>query len=871
MGRQRSRSSGEGGHVCRKPILSSTIECFLGGQCPSLRDIAAVPAIRIQYMQSPEWATKFIEDRTGTADGLFNTSLFVLLGGVGLYKAHQRSMKAKSATAESEKNTGDKKDDDDNLKAQTPSPPSGPAKPKSIKSLQLRFLPVFWLLRLAFWMAGPYFYPVYASKIINGAPASARLISNIFLAGFVAIAIFAPLTGKGVDQYGRKKGTLAAVVLYALGAVSTRANAVVLLVLGRAVGGIGTNLLSGAPESWLVSEAMMTGDDNDGAYLKETFALAYAFDPLVAIVAGQIAGTAAGYAGPTGPFTVMPLFLIVGGLIALLTWKENKGGISEGNGSSSEKLPTKRGPASTSRRRATPNAPTSTVMDENRRKSDGWDFHLDTDSEAEVDEFVAALDARAKQLKVAAAESYRRRASDFATPPNHASLNQQIKGDLDQTARRDNSSRGLTNVTHCNTTADTSPMTNSADEPPLSMFRATGVMALNDSEGLGFDDVETSLVDDDLPSPFVPNENAQNNLMIKEVGVMPLKREHSLERFDSHSTLGSVDPSDSRRNPQDLPSREKVRREKLKQFRRESLRRRGSLDSSGSGLHLVRMPSLNNLVMEEMDDTPQVRDGLKIVMTDHKMLMLGAVQSLFEGSMYIFVMQWPPALIMAVKSYYGENEVVPFGTIFSCFMACCMVGSTVFGKLSSKKGASMEKLFLGMLFVSAISMAAATWAIYAGHNFVTLVLSLFAFEAAVGMYFPLIGSMRGKYLYASHRSVIMTLFSVPLNALVVSVCLFLSKLGTTGAFVVATVALTVATGCMGYLIHYRRREARRHWMEVKKALRRLSLTKQFIEVIDEKKNEKMRLNRRRRNSGDLRMMLRESVRDSIRMGAIMGA
>ena len=60
-------------------------------------------------------------------------------------------------------------------------------------------------------------------------------------------------------------------------------------------------------------------------------------------------------------------------------------------------------------------------------------------------------------------------------------------------------------------------------------------------------------------------------------------------------------------------------------------------------------------------------------------------------------------------------------------------------------------------------------------------------------------------------------------------------------------------------------------MEVKKALRRLSLTKQFIEVIDEKKNEKMRLNRRRRNSGDLRMMLRESVRDSIRMGAIMGA
>ena len=394
------------------------------------------------------------------------------------------------------------------------------------------------------------------------------------------------------------------------------------------------------------------------------------------------------------------------------------------------------------------------------------------------------------------------------------------------------------------------------------MIRETAVIALNNGDNFGLSDDENSLVDDTAPK----------HLMIREVGVMPLKGD-SLDRRDSHSTLGSVDPSDLRRDPQDV-ARNKMRKKKIKQFRRESMRRRGSSRSTGSGLDLVRMPSLNNLEMDEMDDTPQVRDGLKIVMTDRKMLMLGAVQSLFEGSMYIFVMQWPPALISAVKGHYGPEATVPFGTIFSCFMACCMVGSTIFGKLTSRKGASMEKLFLGMLFVSALSMGTATWAIYAGYDFVTLVLSLFAFEGAVGMYFPLIGFMRGKYLYASHRSVIMTLFSVPLNVLVVTVCLFLSKLGTTGAFIVATVALTVATGCMALLIHIRRREARRHWMEVKKALRRLSLTKKFVEVVEEKRDETRRQKKRglrRDNSGNLRMTLRESVRDSIRMGAIMGA
>ena len=63
------------------------------------------------------------------------------------------------------------------------------------RALQLRFLPVFWLLRMADWLQGPYFYEVYASKVFNGVPASLSLVSKLFLTGFGATALFGPAVG----------------------------------------------------------------------------------------------------------------------------------------------------------------------------------------------------------------------------------------------------------------------------------------------------------------------------------------------------------------------------------------------------------------------------------------------------------------------------------------------------------------------------------------------------------------------------------------------------------------------------------------------------------------------------------------------------
>ena len=199
--------------------------------------------------------------------------------------------------------------------------------PAAMRSLQVRFLIVFWLLRMADWLQGPYFYEVYASKIIGGAPVSLDLVSKLFLIGFGTTGLLGPFVGKLVDSSGRRAGTLVFTLLYTIGALSTRSDLLWVLVVGRLAGGVGTSLLFSAPESWLVGEHSKGGFN--GKWLGQTFGLAYAGDSLVAIAAGQLAGAAAAARGPTGPFEISVAFLVAGAMVALWKWKENVAPVSD--------------------------------------------------------------------------------------------------------------------------------------------------------------------------------------------------------------------------------------------------------------------------------------------------------------------------------------------------------------------------------------------------------------------------------------------------------------------------------------------------------------------------------------------------------------
>eukprot|EP00908_Phaeocystis_cordata_P019542 Transcript_31077.p1 GENE.Transcript_31077~~Transcript_31077.p1 ORF type:complete len:542 (+),score=221.47 Transcript_31077:48-1673(+) len=395
------------------------------------------------------------------------------------------------------------------------------------RALQMRFLPVFWLLRMADWLQGPYFYEVYASKVFNGAPASLSLVSKLFLTGFGATALFGPAVGRLTDQSGRKLGTLAFAAFYTVGALTTRSPLLWVLLLGRLAGGIGTSLLFSAPEAWLVGEAQRT---DASAALGDTFGLAYAGDALVAITAGQLATLAAGARGPSGPFELSVGFLAAGALLAGLTWQENK---AEGG--------------------------------------DG-----------------------------------------------------------------------------------------------------------------------------------------------KKGGVT-------------------------------------------------------------------------------------IREAARVAMSDSKILLTGAVQALFEGAMYIFVLQWPPSVSAAVGRAFGSGAATPYGTVFSCFMVCCLLGSATFGAIA-KAGVRTELSTLGMLGLATVAMGAASAGTATGvAALAPLAAAYFAFELCVGMYFPSIGTLRSRHVPDSHRSVIMNLFGIPLNVLVISVFLSIKRLGVSGALRVATGALGLATACAGAL------------------------------------------------------------------------
>ncbi|XP_052619751.1 uncharacterized protein LOC128126066 [Lactuca sativa] len=77
---------------------------------------------------------------------------------------------------------------------------------------------------------------------------------------------------------------------------------------------------------------------------------------------------------------------------------------------------------------------------------------------------------------------------------------------------------------------------------------------------------------------------------------------------------------------------------------------------------------------ESKDLMTQFRGAAIAIASDEKIALLGAIQSLFEGSMYTFVFLWTPAL-----SPNGED--IPHGFIFATFMLSSMLGSSLASRL----------------------------------------------------------------------------------------------------------------------------------------------------------------------------------------------
>ena len=118
--------------------------------------------------------TNIISSATANPVALFDSLLVLLAMGAVGFKAVDRIASSSSSSSSSS----------DAMKEE---------KPAELKSLQIKFLAAFWLLRCGYWMSGPYVVPAYKSKVFGGVEASMGLVSKIFLSGFAATAIVSSL------------------------------------------------------------------------------------------------------------------------------------------------------------------------------------------------------------------------------------------------------------------------------------------------------------------------------------------------------------------------------------------------------------------------------------------------------------------------------------------------------------------------------------------------------------------------------------------------------------------------------------------------------------------------------------------------------
>mmetsp|Transcript_6270 Transcript_6270/g.15600 ORF Transcript_6270/g.15600 Transcript_6270/m.15600 type:complete len:492 (-) Transcript_6270:169-1644(-) len=188
----------------------------------------------------------------------------------------------------------------------------------------------------------------------------------------------------------------------------------------------------------------------------------------------------------------------------------------------------------------------------------------------------------------------------------------------------------------------------------------------------------------------------------------------------------------------------------------------------------------------ESSATGALKGAFTTTIRSPDILSCGIISSLFEGSMYIFVFMWTPALTTLVKEEMGDKfDGLPFGIIFSTFMVSCMAGSSIFS-------IAMEKMKPEQLAVFVFGVASSAFFMIVSSGSATQAfLAMNLFEMCVGMYFPSMGTMKGMIVPENKRAAIYNLFRIPLNFIVLSS--LLTDLTPRVSYILCGMMLAVAT------------------------------------------------------------------------------
>ncbi|XP_076917042.1 uncharacterized protein LOC143576959 [Bidens hawaiensis] len=199
---------------------------------------------------------------------------------------------------------------------------------------------------------------------------------------------------------------------------------------------------------------------------------------------------------------------------------------------------------------------------------------------------------------------------------------------------------------------------------------------------------------------------------------------------------------------------------------------------------------------ENKDLLSQFKGAAVAIASDEKIALLGAIQSLFEGSMYTFVFLWTPALS-------PNDEEIPHGFIFATFMLASMLGSSVAARLMARTSPRVESYMQIVFLVSAASLLLPIVTNFfispsevkgGGLSLVSSIqlVGFCAFEGCVGIFWPSIMKMRSQYIPEEARSTIMNFFRIPLNLFVCIVLYNVNAFPITIMFGMCSIFLFVA-------------------------------------------------------------------------------
>ncbi|KAK6782500.1 hypothetical protein RDI58_020296 [Solanum bulbocastanum] len=200
---------------------------------------------------------------------------------------------------------------------------------------------------------------------------------------------------------------------------------------------------------------------------------------------------------------------------------------------------------------------------------------------------------------------------------------------------------------------------------------------------------------------------------------------------------------------------------------------------------------------ENKDLITQFKGAAVAIASDEKIALLGAIQSLFEGSMYTFVFLWTPALS-------PNSEEIPHGFIFATFMLSSMLGSSLASRLLARSSLKVEGYMQIVFAVSAVCLFIPVLTSFlvtpstekgGGITFSGCIqlLGFCAFEACVGVFWPSIMKMRSQYIPEEARSTIMNFFRIPLNIFVCVVLYNVDSFPITVMFGMCSIFLFLAS------------------------------------------------------------------------------